>query len=65
MRIIDTEGSDADPVTKDALMIEFLVASLQGSAAVVATRHDCSAKKLVGLAADVARAAIEELRKNG
>ena len=55
------------PVTNqdDELFVQILTAALQGSAVTAATRHDTQAPLLVKKAMEIAKAAIEELKKNG
>ena len=49
----------------NCLLIKFMESALSGSAAAGVFRHDFSVDKTVKLAVEIARATIEELKRNG
>ena len=51
--------------TGNDIVVKFTEAALSGSAAALASRHDFNAEKLARLAVEIAKAAVEELSKNG
>lgn len=48
---------------EDIVLLKLTEAALQGSAAQMAMRHDLKAEKIAAHAVEIAKAAIEELKK--